>query len=148
MTMPKLLVTPFADEGLKNSIPVSAEPDALANTASYKKGFPQATMTPVELGGMPPSGKDMNGILHELSAHMARHQDGLFLPEKNLTNFSKPNYLNDLIKLPAWKNCANLKAAMLQKLSRSPVIMQTARSAAASLLPTHATNPPPTTAAP
>ena len=71
MTMPKLLVTPFADEGLKNSIPVSAEPDALANTASYKKGFPQATMTPVELGGMPPSGKDMNGILHELSAHIA-----------------------------------------------------------------------------
>lgn len=71
MTMPKLLVTPFADEGLKNSIPVSTEPDALANTASYKKGFPQATMTPVELGGMPPSGKDMNGILHELSAHIA-----------------------------------------------------------------------------
>jgi len=50
--MPKLLITPFADEGLKNSIPVSAEPDALANTASYKKGFPQATMTPVERGGV------------------------------------------------------------------------------------------------
>ena len=76
MTMPKLLVTPFADEGLKNSIPVSTEPDALANTASYKKGFPQATMTPVELGGMPPSGKDMNGILHELSAHIAYMNKG------------------------------------------------------------------------
>jgi hypothetical protein len=74
--MPKLLVTPFADEGLKNSIPVSAEPDALANTASYKKGFPQATMTPVELGGMPPSGKDMNGILHELSSHISYMNKG------------------------------------------------------------------------
>lgn len=68
---PKLITKPFASEGLRNDIPVDVSENTPANAATYAKGFPAVTMTPIAVGGQPPSGKDMNGILHELSSHIA-----------------------------------------------------------------------------
>ncbi|WP_072091892.1 pyocin knob domain-containing protein, partial [Trabulsiella odontotermitis] len=56
---------PFALNGSRNAIP---ENGTAAGAASLTKGFPDETMTPIIAGGTPPDGKDMNGVLHELSA--------------------------------------------------------------------------------
>ncbi|KAB1581172.1 pyocin knob domain-containing protein [Serratia marcescens] len=56
---------PFAMNGTRNTIPKSSN---TAGAASLTKGFPDETMTPIIAGGIPPDGKDMNGVLHELSA--------------------------------------------------------------------------------
>ena len=60
----KFLPMAFATNGLKNNIPV-ADP-AMFSSASYEKGFPQSTMKKVTEGGIPPQGKDFNGILNEI----------------------------------------------------------------------------------
>lgn len=59
---PAKIEVPFADSGLKNSIPVTT---GTPGAASYTNGFPAVTMQPVSSGGIPPSGKDFNGILNE-----------------------------------------------------------------------------------
>ena len=63
----KFLPMAFATNGLKNNIPV-ADP-AMFSNASYEKGFPESTMKKVTEGGIPPQGKDFNGILNEISSH-------------------------------------------------------------------------------
>ena len=63
----KFLPMAFATNGLKNNIPV-ADP-ATFSSASYEKGFPKSTMKKVTEGGIPPQGKDFNGILNEISSH-------------------------------------------------------------------------------
>ena len=63
----KFLPMAFATNGLKNNIPV-ADP-AMFSSASYEKGFPKSTMKKVTEGGIPPQGKDFNGILNEISSH-------------------------------------------------------------------------------
>lgn len=73
---PKRLTKAFAEEGLKNTIPETANENTAANAATYAKGFPAVTMTPIAVGGQPPSGKDMNGILYELSSHIAYMNKG------------------------------------------------------------------------
>lgn len=62
-SQPPYLPEPFAVSGLKNSIPTaSASP-----LASLHDGFPAVNMQPVSSGGVPPDGKDMNGILYWIS---------------------------------------------------------------------------------
>lgn len=63
----KFLPMAFATNGLKNNIPV-ADPATFSN-ASYEKGFPQSTMKKITEGGIPPQGKDFNGVLNEISSH-------------------------------------------------------------------------------
>ena len=63
----KFLPMAFATNGLKNNIPVADQ--ATFSSASYEKGFPQSTMKKVTEGGIPPQGKDFNGILNEISSH-------------------------------------------------------------------------------
>ena len=63
----KFLPMAFATNGLKNNIPVADQ--AMFSSASYEKGFPQSTMKKVTEGGIPPQGKDFNGILNEISSH-------------------------------------------------------------------------------
>ncbi|MBB2918345.1 glycine-rich domain-containing protein [Cupriavidus alkaliphilus] len=63
---PKLMPLPFASAGSKNDIPKSAQPDK-PGAASLQSGFPDITMTSALLGGVPPDGKDMNGVLYLLS---------------------------------------------------------------------------------
>lgn len=62
---------PFADTGAKNVIPDASLIGTIAGAASLTDGFPPLTMTPVAAGGIPPSGKDMNGILNQISQHTA-----------------------------------------------------------------------------
>lgn len=66
--IPSKFVEAFAKNAGANfirSIPVTT---ADTTAASLDQGFPPATATPVGAGGTPPSIKDMNGILNQVSA--------------------------------------------------------------------------------
>lgn len=76
MTTPKLIAKAFCTEGLKNEIPETRTSGIAENSVTYHDGFPQITMTPIAAGGKPPSGKDMNGILHEISGHIVHLNKG------------------------------------------------------------------------
>ena len=65
---PSKLTLAFAASGAKNTIPVPSQIPVTPGAASYTDGFPPLTMTPVNAGGVPPSGKDFNGVFHDLSA--------------------------------------------------------------------------------
>lgn len=66
VTRPTNYSTPFANGGLKNTIPTGATG---TGKASFTEGFPTVTMTPIVSGGIPPEGKDFNGIFYSLSSH-------------------------------------------------------------------------------
>lgn len=76
MTQPKLLTTAWGENGLRNAIPHTRTDDMAQENATYADGFPSVTMTPISLGGKPPSGKDMNGVLHEITAHLVYQSKG------------------------------------------------------------------------
>ncbi|WP_288877345.1 glycine-rich domain-containing protein [uncultured Citrobacter sp.] len=62
--IPSRLNKAFAINGLKNVISVdSSTTTDNSGTATFDKGFPPITMQPLSAGGIPPSGKDMNGVL-------------------------------------------------------------------------------------
>lgn len=73
---PRIIKIPFANEGEKNEIPENRSEDMKANRATLSSGFPNITMQPIAAGGMPPSGKDMNGILNLLSQHVVYQNSG------------------------------------------------------------------------
>lgn len=61
----------FGTNGEKNNIPNESTSDTDNNgIATYDKGFPPVTMTPLSAGGIPPSGKDMNGILYSATSNI------------------------------------------------------------------------------
>ena len=76
MPQPKLLQKPWASDGLKNDIPTVRTGSLAQESATYAEGFPSITMTPIATGGKPPSGKDMNGVLNEISAHTVWQNQG------------------------------------------------------------------------
>jgi hypothetical protein len=57
---------PFANSGTKNTIPT---PATGTGKASFTEGFPAVTMMPIVAGGIPPEGKDFNGILFDITTH-------------------------------------------------------------------------------
>ncbi|ELY5855465.1 hypothetical protein SNN70_004038 [Cronobacter malonaticus] len=66
--IPSRILKAFGLNGLKNTIPTESTTSTENNgVATYDKGFPSITMQPLSAGGIPPSGKDMNGILYALS---------------------------------------------------------------------------------
>lgn len=76
-----LIVEPF---GLNASagditlpIPVPTQSPANPARASFDTGFPPLTFLPVSSGGIPPSGKDFNGLLFMITAYLAAAQAGL-----------------------------------------------------------------------
>ena len=73
ISIPTKTTIPFAASGDKNEILIPAQ---TGGTASYTAGFPPLTMTPKASGGIPPSGKDMNGILFNLSQAIQYQQAG------------------------------------------------------------------------
>lgn len=77
---PSKLTLPFAASGAKNTIPVASQIPITPGAASYTDGFPPLTMTPVNEGGVPPAGKDFNGILNALSALNLWANAGGFFP--------------------------------------------------------------------
>ena len=76
MKLPKLLSTIWAASGLKNSIPTNRTSSLSQGAATYAEGFPSITMTPIPQGGKAPSGKDMNGILNEITEHIVYQNKG------------------------------------------------------------------------
>lgn len=66
LTRPTNLQEPFAAAGLRNTVPTAATG---SNLASYDTGFPPVTMQPISSGGIPPDGKDFNGVLYDISSH-------------------------------------------------------------------------------
>lgn len=64
MDIPAQITVPFAQNGMKNAIPINGS-DTDAN-ASFQQGFPPRTMSK-ESDAVAPSGQDMNGILNTLS---------------------------------------------------------------------------------
>lgn len=59
--IPQRLSQPFASTaGQRNTIPITT---STPGEASFVQGFPPETMLPVSAGGVPPDGKDMNGVL-------------------------------------------------------------------------------------
>lgn len=74
---PTQVATPFANSGLKNSIPQSATG---SNLASLEEGFPAVTMAAVADGGTPPQGQDFNGILNQVTNQLRYAQAGGLYP--------------------------------------------------------------------
>lgn len=75
LTTPNVITGPFAssEAALKNQIPNN--PTGTYN-ASIAEGFPAVTMTPTALGGTPPDGRDLNGILNLISQFYFQFQNG------------------------------------------------------------------------
>lgn len=63
---PGKIVLPFGSSGSKNTIPVNST--GTPGQASFEDGFPDETMIPVTSGGVPPAGKDFNGIFFDESS--------------------------------------------------------------------------------
>lgn len=57
-------------------IPVASQIGIVDGAASFNDGFPPLNFTKVELGGVPPSGADMNGLLKMITAYCAMLQAG------------------------------------------------------------------------
>lgn len=74
ITEPSKIITPFADSGLKNTIPQEA--NNTTGKAGFNKGFPERTMLPKASGGIPPSGMDFNGILFDVTSALRYMQAG------------------------------------------------------------------------
>jgi len=66
ISRPTNIQKPFADTGAKNTIPVASTG---TGKASFTDGFPPPTMLPITAGGIPPEGKDFNGILYDITSH-------------------------------------------------------------------------------
>lgn len=76
MTNPDLILTPFAQDGEKNPIPLELGIGDPVYRASWKTGFPPDTRIPKDIGGEAPDGLDFNGILNVLSQAIVFMQKG------------------------------------------------------------------------
>jgi hypothetical protein len=74
---PPVIPQPFAEGGTRNAIP---DTTASIQHASYELGYPPATMTPIDAGGVPMLGPDMNGILWAVTSWLYALQGGQIQP--------------------------------------------------------------------
>lgn len=72
---PEVLKLPFANNGQKNDIPL-VQTDPNSSNASLTTGFPPITMKPKSDKGIPPEGKDFNGVLYLMSSFYFAFQNG------------------------------------------------------------------------
>lgn len=79
-SQPKLIPTPFADNGARQNIPNDSQIGITAGRASYVDGFPPLTRTPLAAGGVPPFGTDFNGVLNDITAALRWSQSGAGYP--------------------------------------------------------------------
>lgn len=78
---PSRITKAFGVNGLKNTIPVDSSTTTDNNgVATFDKGFPQVTMQPLSAGGIPPSGKDMNGVLYSTTIQQQWQNAGMTYP--------------------------------------------------------------------
>ena len=71
---PGKIITPWAESGLKNPIPPTANP--ATGRAGFDQGFSAINMTAKEAGGIPPFGQDFNGIFYEVTNILRYMQAG------------------------------------------------------------------------
>lgn len=76
VAIPPSVPEAFAINGERNVIPVASQIGITNGAASLNDGFPPLTRTSPSSGGVPPAGKDFNGILFMISAHVAWLQSG------------------------------------------------------------------------
>ncbi|EFU0927065.1 phage tail protein [Salmonella enterica] len=74
---PRQLAVPFASDGARNTVPDKATQQTKeSGNAAYDSGFPPVTMTPIAAGGIPPHGRDFNGLMHDITAAIRYAQAG------------------------------------------------------------------------
>lgn len=76
MSNPKMMPTPFAENGSKQDIPVERLNTDPVQSADYDSGFPIVTMTPIAAGGKAPRGVDFNGVLNDITSNLSHMQKG------------------------------------------------------------------------
>lgn len=77
--MTKKLTSAFGSQSSNvNDIPTTT---TVKGQASYEQGFPPETMLPLDNGGIAPDGKDMNGILKDISANIVDMNQGLVIQQ-------------------------------------------------------------------
>src|SRR5215831_7709747 len=77
--IPTKFSIPFANNagaGFTNPIPVPSQVGISPGAASFHDGFPPLNFNPVGAGGIPPFGKDFNGILNAVSSWNQWQQAG------------------------------------------------------------------------
>ena len=78
---PSRITKAFGVNGLKNTIPVDSSTSTDNNgVATFDKGFPAITMHPLNAGGIPPSGKDINGVLYSTTLQQQWQNAGMTYP--------------------------------------------------------------------
>lgn len=80
LSAPSKILIPFAMNGNRNVINATLATGDANNKATYNAGFPQVTMTPKASGGLPPFGRDMNGILFDITSILQFMQAGGVYP--------------------------------------------------------------------
>ncbi len=84
---PTIIPIPFAENGNKNVLPESPA-SSTSNLASWSYGFPDITRKDKSDGGLPPSGKDFQGIFYTLSEHAYYQQSGGVYLWSNKVNYN------------------------------------------------------------
>lgn len=109
---PAKLTLPFANGGNKNTVPVASSPTP--GLASYTDGFPPLTMTPIAAGGIPPSGKDFNGVLNAITASIrwwsagaGYPYDATFAADTNIGGYPKGAMVMCTDGLGYWLNTSD-----------------------------------------
>lgn len=77
--VPANIAVPFANSagsGFKRTVPVPSQISVTPGAASFTDGFPPLCFVDPALGGVPPFGEDMNGILNWMSSWIRYQQAG------------------------------------------------------------------------
>lgn len=76
--IPSRITKPFGVNGLRNPISTDSSTTTDSNgVATFDKGFPGVTMQPLSAGGIPPSGKDLNGVLYSATLQQQWYNAGM-----------------------------------------------------------------------
>ncbi len=78
---PSRITKAFGVNGLRNAIATeSSTTTDNSGVATFDKGFPEVTMQPLSAGGIPPSGKDFNGIFYSTTMQQQWYNAGMSYP--------------------------------------------------------------------
>ena len=84
LTKPQVISGAFAYEGEKNTIPDAPTGSYLA---SVQEGFPPITMKPKSQGGLPPEGRDFNGVFNLMSQfYFYKQNGGMYTFDEDVSN--------------------------------------------------------------
>lgn len=78
---PSRITKAFGVNGLRNAIATdSTTATDSSGVATFDKGFPEVTMKPLSAGGIPPSGKDFNGVFYSTTLQQQWYNAGMTYP--------------------------------------------------------------------